>query len=102
MGKSDVVKHMIDTGTEKPTKQAPRIVPMHQVDAVEEAPCGIEQVDVISPSDSRWSSPIVMVKKKDETCRFFIDYHQYVFQIAGDRPQNVAGFWPFWVHLLYA
>ena len=47
----------------------PRRTPIHQVDVVEQALEKMQKAGVIRPSDSPWSAPIVIVKKKDGTCR---------------------------------
>jgi hypothetical protein len=76
LGKTEIVRHTIDTGENRPVKQPPRRVPMHQVETMETALREMEGAGVIRPSDSPWSSPVVMVRKKDGTCRFCVDYRK--------------------------
>jgi hypothetical protein len=59
-----MVKHNIHTGTARPVRQAPRRVPIHQVDMVEAEMEKMKTQGVIRPSDSPWTSPVVLVKKK--------------------------------------
>ena len=43
-------------------------------DVIKEELQKMEEHGVIEPSNSPWASPIVLVKKKDDTVRFYIDY----------------------------
>ena len=76
LGRTGIVKHTIDTGESRPIKQPPRRVPMHQVEIMDTALKEMEEAGVIRPSDSAWSSPVVMVRKKDGTYRFCVDYRK--------------------------
>ncbi|KAJ8028019.1 hypothetical protein HOLleu_30140 [Holothuria leucospilota] len=74
LGKTGVVKHVIDTGNAHPVRQAPRRLPYHhKLQAQIEVENMLEQ-GVISPSKSAWASPVVLVRKKDGTIRFCVDY----------------------------
>ena len=73
LGRTDVIRREIDTGTARPIRMPPRRTPIHQV-VVEQALEEMKQAGVICPSDSPWSAPIVIVKKKDGTCRFCVDF----------------------------
>ena len=73
-GRTTLVEHDIDTGDALPIRQRVRHPPltMRQV----ESDCLDEMIedDVIEPSNSPWASPVILVRKKDGSTRFCIDY----------------------------
>jgi hypothetical protein len=72
----NLVKHKIDTGTHKPIYTHPyRQSPAMQQIITEEVDKWFKH-GVIRDSNSPWSSPIVMVKKKNGTWRMCIDYRK--------------------------
>ncbi|CAG2221615.1 unnamed protein product [Mytilus edulis] len=74
LGKTDIVRHTIDTGNTKPVKIPPRRVPIKQREIIEQELEKMLQNDVIEPSCSPWSAPVTLCLKKDSTWRFCIDY----------------------------
>ena len=74
LGRTNVTRHRIDTGTEAPIHQKLRRVPMHLQDEVDTAMQDMIDKDVIEPSSSPWQSNVVLVRKKDGSLRFCIDY----------------------------
>jgi hypothetical protein len=71
---SDVDEHVIDTEENKPFKLRPRRLPSAMTEVVDKEIQEMLENNVISPSESPWSSAIVLVKKKDGSIRFCIDY----------------------------
>ena len=76
LGRTDVLSHRIETGDAKPIRQPARRVPLPHRGTVQELLKDMLDKQVISPSKSPWASPIVLVKKKDGTIRFCVDYRK--------------------------
>ena len=76
LGQTGIMQHCIDTGDHPPIKQAPRRVPMHQQGTVCQHVEDVLQHGVIQPSTSLWATPNVLVKKKDGTTCFCVDYRK--------------------------
>ena len=71
-----ITSHKIDRGTNKPIRQQPRRLPLAKVDVAHEAIKEMHEQGIIEPSTSPWAAPIVLVKKKDGTNRFCVDYRK--------------------------
>jgi predicted aspartyl protease len=76
LGKTDIVKHQIDTGDSRPIKQALRRHPISQLPAIDEHVELMLQQGVIEPSTSPWVCNVVIVTKRDGAIRFCLDYRQ--------------------------
>ena len=76
IGRTGIIKHKIPTGTCQPIKQRPRRIPVHMNKEVDQQIDNMLKEKVIKPSKSPWSSSIVMVKKKDGSNRFCVDYRK--------------------------
>ena len=76
IGETDIVKHDTDTRDAKPIKQLPRCLPNALRSVVNEQVEEMINSYIIRPSCSPWASPIVLVKKKDGTWRFCVDFRQ--------------------------
>ena len=76
LGKTDVVTHPIATGAAAPIKQAARRIPHAMRPVVEAQIQQMVESGVVRPSISPWASPVVLVRKRDGTYRFCVDYRQ--------------------------
>ena len=74
LGYTDLVMHEIHTGDAKPVRQPPRRLPLAKREEAEKMLPEMWKQGVIEPSVSAWSSPVVLVKKKDGSTRFCVDY----------------------------
>ena len=76
LGRTSIIQHKIDTGHARPIKQPPYRVSQQQRAEIDKHIANMLEQDVIRVSSSPWSSPIVLVKKKDGTTRFCVDYRK--------------------------
>ncbi|XP_019888240.1 uncharacterized protein LOC109611168 [Ooceraea biroi] len=75
-GNCNVIQHKIELTDSRPIKQTPRRIPLHLRAEVDKIIEGMKEQGVIEESQSPWVSPAVMVKKKDGTIRFCVDYRK--------------------------
>ena len=76
LGQTSIFEHSIDTGDSKSIKLPPRRLPIHMRETAEKEITKMLEQDVIEKSNSPWAAPIVLVKKKDGSTRFCVDYRR--------------------------
>ena len=75
-GFCDLSPHVIDTGDTEPIKQRTRRVPPHRLSALQDLLNNLLRKGIVRESNSPWSSPIVLVPKRDDSIRLCVDYRQ--------------------------
>ncbi|GFX51763.1 retrovirus-related Pol polyprotein from transposon 17.6 [Trichonephila clavipes] len=75
-GRTRLTKRRIDRGEHPPIKQHSRRLSFAKQEEVQKLIKAIKDNDVIEPSSSPSSSPIVLIRKKDGSIRFCVDYHR--------------------------
>ena len=73
-GETNLTQFQIDTGNALPKKQPLQRTPFAIRQEVARQLKNMQQTGVIKPSNSPWASPIVLVRKKDGSLRFCVDY----------------------------
>ena len=73
---TSLTQHRIDTGDHLPISVPPYRVSPAQRDEIERQVSQMLENDIIQPSDSPWASPVLLVKKPDNSYRFCIDYRK--------------------------
>ena len=76
LGRTDILRHNIDTGNASPIRQQVRRMSLPAKEKVRELLKDMMEKKVISPSKSPWASPIVLVQKRDGSTRFCVDYRK--------------------------
>lgn len=72
-----ITKHRIITEENaRPLRQSPYRVSTREREAMKRQVDEMLRDDIIQPSKSPWASPVVLVKKKDGTLRFCVDYRR--------------------------
>ena len=76
LGRCSVTTHGIDTGDSKPIHQLPYKSAWREHALIQEQVDTMLRNGIIEPSESPWSSPVDLVKKKDGQWRFCVDYRK--------------------------
>ncbi|GBN71776.1 Retrovirus-related Pol polyprotein from transposon 297, partial [Araneus ventricosus] len=71
-----MTQHRINTGNHPPIKQYPRRLPLAKKEEAERLVKEMVDNGIIEESSGPWASPIVLVKKKDRSTRFCVDYRK--------------------------
>jgi len=75
-GNCDIIEHSINLKDSNPIKQVSRRIPLKMREEVDNIIENMKRQGVIEESQSPWVSPAVMVRKKDGTVRFCVDYRK--------------------------
>lgn len=76
IGHTNIVEHTINAGEIYPMKQPARRMPaVKRVEAARRI-TDMHERGIIEPSTSPWSSPVVLVRKKDGSTHFSVDYRK--------------------------
>ena len=75
-GETDLIEFQIDTGDTTPLRQRARRMPFAVRKEVARQLHAMQETGVVQPSSSPWASPVVLVRKKDGSHRFCVDYRQ--------------------------
>ena len=84
-GETDLVQMTIDTGDSSPKHQPVRRMPFAVRQQVAEQLKNMQEQGVITHSHSPWASPVVLVRKKDGSVRFCIDYRSLNLVTKADQ-----------------
>ncbi|CAG2217067.1 unnamed protein product [Mytilus edulis] len=76
LGCTDMIQHKINTGNATPVKQNPRRLPVTMQEEADRELSRMLDAGVIEPSMSPWAAPIVLVRKKDGSVRYCIDFRK--------------------------
>ena len=76
LGRTAKVQHRIHTGDHPPVRQPVRRATAALREQAREELQRMVEKGVVQPSSSPWASPLVLVKKKDGSVRFCVDYRQ--------------------------
>ena len=85
LGRTDILEYEIDTGENAPVQSNPYGVAINRRPAYQEKLQKLIKYDLVEPSKSQYSSPVVIVPKPDKDFRMCIDYRKLNFITKSDR-----------------
>jgi len=74
--RTPLVEHTIDTGDHRPIRQPLRRQQFQHQEFIDEETNRMLEYRIIEPAASPWASNVVLVKKKDGSLRFCVDYRK--------------------------
>ena len=84
LGRTTTIQHQIPTCDNIPVNQPHRCIPPNQLAEVKQHLQDLLDKGVISPSQSNYASPIVLVWKKNGALRMCVDYRQLNTKVKRD------------------
>ena len=75
-GRINIAAHDIKVTLDEPIRSRPYPLPHALRDTVQDEVKSMLEMQVIEPSESPYASPVVLVKKKDGTNRFCVDFRK--------------------------
>ena len=76
LGKCTLTQHKINTADHPPISQHPFKSSWKGRELIQDQVDDLLRIGVIEPSTSPWASPVALIKKKDGTWRFCVDYRK--------------------------
>ena len=76
LGRTNVAKHVIDTGDAPPVKMPSRPIPFHYTEQVQSQLKNMAKEGIIRASNSPWCAPAVYVPKSNGEVRICVDFVQ--------------------------
>jgi hypothetical protein len=76
MGRTKILQHTIDTGSNRPVREALRRHPQAHLQFIDSEVDRLLKLDIVEPSASPWASNIVLVQKKNGQLRMCIDFRK--------------------------
>jgi len=76
IGRTDLVEYHIDTSDNRPIRQPIHRHPFQHLEWIDKEVEEMRKHGIVEPAASLWASNVVLVKKKDGTLRFCMDYRR--------------------------
>ena len=76
IGRTQLIEYRIDTGDHRPIRQPLRRQPFQHLEIIDKQVKDMKDAGIIESVASPWASNVVLVKKRDGSLRFCVDYRR--------------------------